>query len=246
MKLFKKERRKRNQTGPESDVPFEFNLMLSGRRELPGTLVDVSLGGAAISFPQDRCPIFEKDERVRLSLRKKQSEESIMLDSLVRDGKTDQGTRLYQFQFIDTSILLRDLDPTLMSYFNRREAFRVRPDPLDPIDVTIVSDEITVNGLIMDISITGIALAMDRSSARKLEYKEEITLTFMLPDHEGGMLTIIGKPAHFVPLENDVRYGISFLWKETGETGQKERLISRYVMQRQMALSKSRTRGPIG
>ena len=162
-----------------------------------------------------------------------------MLDALVRDSKRDRDTLLYQFQFIDTTALLRDMDPTLMSYFNRRQAFRVRPDPLDPLEVTIAWDDLSTSGLIMDISTRGVALVVDRSTARKLENEDQISLTFKLPGDE-AMLKIAGKPAHLVPVQKDVRYGILFLWKETAEAGQKERLISRYVMQRQMALAKPR------
>jgi hypothetical protein len=241
VKLFKREKREKSSGKSGSAVPFEFSLMLPGRIRLAGKMVDVSLRGAAISFPCDKCPVFEPEERVRLRLGMKASGDAIMLDAWARDSSEDQNTRLYQFEFVDTTVLLRDLDPTLMDYFNRREAFRVRPDSLDPVDVTITKDDITISGPIMDISITGVALHVDRSAERELEGKDDVSLTIRLPD-DNTRMEIIGKPAHVVRVERGARYGISFLWKETENAGLKERLISRYVMHRQMALSKTRMR----
>jgi len=224
-------------TDPES--VFVFSLTLPGRKELLGKLVDLSMDGVAISFPLDHCPDFEHDERVRLSLKLIETGKTMPVDALVTDSQAGKNTRLCQLSFIDTSSLLRDLDPTVMSHFNRRGAFRVRTDPLKPVRADVMWQQHSAEGWIIDISTTGVQLGLPVAAARQIGREDVITLVFRLPGGDAPM-KILGKTAHVSPGPREARYGISFVRAETPDIRKYERDISRFVMQRQLATLKMR------
>lgn len=232
-----KNRQERNK--PETKATLIFSLILPHQKVLSGKLLDINANGAAISFPRETCPDFEKDERIRLRLSTSHSDKNWSLDALVVDWRRSQDSVLCQFKFIDTTKILQDLDPLLISYFNRREAFRVRPDPLEPITVNLKWKDILSKGEIMDISLTGVALRVESSIARQLEYADGIEMTFYLPTRSEPF-HIIGKTAHFEPMPRDVRYAIKFDRKKTPHIRAQEQSISRYVMQRQLIMLKRR------
>lgn len=243
-KWFKKDKGRQHRVESKADMPFSFSLILPGQEKLAGNMADVSMDGAAISFPAKKCPDFEREERVRLSLFIYESGKTVMLDALMKGSSRSRDAILYQFKFIDTTHLLRDLDPILVSYFNRREAFRVKPDPMNPIEVDLVGEKNSAKGLIIDISITGIALGVESSIARQIEYEDRITMTFILPACDTPF-RIVGKTAHFEPQVNNVRYSIEFDREKTANIKQQEQSISRYVMQRQLVQLKTRADRPI-
>ncbi|MEE8399834.1 MAG: PilZ domain-containing protein [Desulfobacterales bacterium] len=238
-KWFKNNKRKQQQSKSGPDIPFSFSLVLPGQKKLAGVATDASMEGATISFPPEACPDFEPEERVRLSLFIYATEKTVMFEALVmRSDRSEVAVRC-QFGFIDTTHLLRDLDPILVSYFNRREAFRVQPDLVEPIEVDLTWGNNSARGVVIDISLTGIALSLKPLIARQLEYADRMTMTFVLPE-SGGSMRIVGKTAHFEPIAGNIRYSIEFDREKTDNIEQQERIISKYLMQRQMAQLKRR------
>lgn len=242
-KWFNKQERKDSRGQQTGDTPFSFSLILPGQKKIAGVMADVSIDGATISFRAEKCPDFEQEERVRLSLFIFESGKTVMLDALVKGSSRTQGTIQYQFGFIDTTHLLRDLDPVLVSYFNRRDAFRVKPDPNVPIMVRLMWEDHSAKGLMIDISETGIALGVDAAVARKVEYADPITMTFILPECDTP-LRMVGKTAHFEPKANNIRYSIEFDQEKTADFKEHQRSITRYLMQRQMVQLKQRADRP--
>lgn len=245
LKWLKRDGDKHHRAESEDDTPFSFSLLLPGQKKLAGELADVNMSGAAISFPAAQCPDFATDERIRLSLMLLKSQKSLILDALVKGSKSSQDRILYQFTFIDTTHLFRDLDPALTSLFNRRGAFRVGPDPLTPIGVTLDCDGHSTKGSILDISLTGISLGVEKTVSRRFEYADQISMTFRLPGQK-DVFRMVGRNVHLVSLQKGVRLGIEFDRKETENIRQQEQAISRYVMQRQLALLKRKADLPRG
>jgi len=230
---------KKSKQEPLPDFPFSFSLSLPGRKQLAGTIGDVNSEEVSVSFPARQCPELVKNERIQLVCTITDTKKTLPIDVSVKESIKSRDMILFQFKFIDNTRLLRDLDSPLLSYFNRREAFRVNPDPVVPIDTDLAWRNTTAKGTVIDISITGIALSVDASTARRLEKTNRVAITIQLPNTEKP-IDIVGNKANFIPMQKNVRYGFEFNRKETANIRKKERLILKYIMQRQLAILKVR------
>ncbi len=107
-----------------------------------------------------------------------------MLDALVKDSSISQDAILYRFQFMNPTYLLQNLDTGLLQRFNRREAFRVKTNAMNPIEVDLKWEKHSAKGLMLDISESGIAIGIESSISWQFELADRITMTFILPECE--------------------------------------------------------------
>ncbi len=240
VKLFAKEKKESTRKESELSRLFEFSLVLPNKQQVQGYLVDLNMDGAAITFPAGECPDFQADERVRLSLTIRQTEKKILMDAHVRGLRKDKTGSLCQFKFIDTSSVIHKLDQILLSYFNRREAFRVSTDLNRPIEVDIEWDDKSAKGWLIDVSINGMCLGIEGDINVVFKPSDQLILSFCLPEHELP-LTIVGKVVRRTPTGKHARYGVNFDWKQTEDFRKQERAIHQYTMQRQMSALKMRS-----
>ena len=146
MKLFTRDSRKQYRNNGKDFSPFQFNLVLPGRELLPGAIFNTSMNGAAIAFEHQRLPNLALNERVKLQLTMTQSKKIIMVDATLKHLKNANNNVICRFQFTDPSSLAKNLDISLMSYFNRREAYRVKPDINEPIEVDVEWNGVSIQG----------------------------------------------------------------------------------------------------
>jgi hypothetical protein len=232
MKLFKKELRKQYRNKAKDFAPFRFNMVLPGRALLPGAIFNTSMNGAAIAFDPQRLPDLALNERVKLQLTMTESEKIIMVDATLKHLKHANNNVICRFQFADPSSLAKSLDISLMSYFNRREAFRVKPDINEPIGVDVEWNGGSTQGRVIDISITGMGLGVKPEATEIPRRPEPVTLSFRLPISE-KTLTIVGTTVHPRPLRKIILYGIKYDWNQTENPFQQETVITSYVIYRQ-------------
>lgn len=224
-------KRDRHEHAIGDGTSFSISLLLPGQRKLTGKLVDANTSGATISFPAGECPDLEKGERIRLSLMPAKSQKAVALDALVKGSTASRNRILYEFGFIDLSHLLKDMDPVLLDLFNRRGRQRVGPGPLNPIDVVLDWNGLSTRGSMFDISLTGIAVRVQATVARKLENVNQISITFVLPEQK-DRCRLVGRSVRLKPLQQGVLIGIEFDRKKTERVRQQEQWISNYVMRR--------------
>ena len=160
MELFERDLREQYRSKDKGPSPFQFNLVLPGRELLPGNIFNTSMNGAAIGFDPQKLPNFDLNERVKLQLTMTQSKKIIMVDATLKHLKNANDNVICRFQFADPSSLAKNLDISLMSYFNRREAFRVKPDINEPIVVDIEWNDGSTQGRVIDISQSGMGLGI--------------------------------------------------------------------------------------
>lgn len=232
MKLFKKDSRKQYRTQAKDFSPFQFHLVLPGRKLLPGAIFNTSMNGTAIAFDLQRLPPLAINERVKLQLSMPQSKKTIMVDATLKHLKNANNNVICRFQFADPSSLAKRLDISLMSYFNRREAFRVRPDINEPIEVDIEWNAGSTQGRVIDISLTGMGLGLKPEVAKILSYAEPVTLSFRLPVSE-KILMIGGTTVNPRPSGEIILYGIKYDWSQTENAYRQESVITSYVIYRQ-------------
>lgn len=232
MKLFKKDSRKQYRTKAKDFSPLQFNLVLPGRELLPGAIFNTSMNGAAIAFEPQRLPNLALNERVRLQLTMTQSKKIIMVDATLKHLKNANDNVICRFQFADPSSLAKNLDISLMSYFNRREAYRVKPDINEPIEVDVEWNGGSTQGRVIDISLTGMGLGVKPELTEIPSYPEPVTLSFRLPVSEKTVM-IVGTTVHPRPSGKIILYGIKYDWGQTENSYQQESVITSYVIFRQ-------------
>ncbi|MGD8770324.1 MAG: PilZ domain-containing protein [Desulfobacterales bacterium] len=232
MKLFKKDSRKQYRTKDKDFSPLQFNLVLPGRELLPGAIFNTSMNGAAIAFEPQRLPNLALNERVKLQLTMTQSKKVIMVDATLKHLKNANNNVICRFQFADPSSLAKNLDISLMSYFNRREAYRVKPDINEPIEVDVEWNGGSTQGHVIDISLTGMGLGVKPDVTEIPGYPEPVTLSFRLPISEKTLM-IVGTTVHPRSLGKIILYGIKYDWGQTENSYQQESVITSYVIYRQ-------------
>jgi len=227
-------RTKKQWSEPDPGAPYSFSLLLPGQKKVTGELAGVDMSHAAMSFPVRECPNLERDERIRLSLTLVESRKTLDMDALVKGSRSSKDRVLYQFKLIDTDRLLREQDPVLTGLFNRRGAFRVKPDPQDPISVDLIRNIHSGKGSMIDISTLGVALRVLPSSAPWHRYADQVSISFTLPG-SGDTFRLDGRIARVSPLEKGTVLGVEFDRDKTKRIRPQEQSISRYVLQRQLA-----------
>ena len=232
MKLFKRDTRSQYRAKAKDFSPLQFNLVLPGRELLPGAIVNTSMNGAAIAFDPQRFPHLALNERVKLQLEMPQFKKIIMVDATLKHLKNANNNIICRFQFADPSSLAKNIDISLMSYFNRREAFRVKPDINEPIEVDVDWNEGSTQGRVIDISLTGMGLGIKPELPEIPVNSEPFTLSFELPVSEKALM-IKGTTVNPRPSGKIILYGIKYEWSKTENSYHQESMIKDYVIYRQ-------------
>jgi len=232
MKLLKRDSRKQYRNKAKDFSPFQFNLVLPGRELLPGAIFNTSMHGATIAFDPQRLPNIALNERVKLQLTTTQSKKIIMVDATLKHLKNANDNVICRFQFADPSSLAKNLDISLMSYFNRREAFRVKPDINEPIVVDIEWGDGSTQGRVVDISQTGMGLGIKPEVTKMPGHPEQVILSFRLPTSK-KTIKIVGTTVYPRPSRKIILYGIKYDFGQTENSYQQESAITSYVIYRQ-------------
>lgn len=240
---FKGDRRKTYRVEPESRGALEVRLIVSRRKPLLGELINMSLDGSAVFFPANECPDLTTNERVKLKFAIAQSKKSVMIDAIVKDSCTAGERKLCRFQFEEPAGFIRELDPALWEYFNRRQGFRVEPNAIEPIEVMLEWRSGFAQGRIIDISTTGMGLEVDPEILRALGHSHRLTLSFKLPGSEIP-LKLVGTIIYRKSKGEDPQCGIRFDWdwRKTDNFELQESVIGAYLMRRHQETGRKRSR----
>ena len=228
----KAEKRKQHRTEAGAPKPFKLSLLLPGRIQLPGHMVEISMDGAVISFPAEKYPDFDLNERVKLILIVVETQKIVLIDAILRGSRSAKDRNLSRFQFVDPSRFVHELDISVLSYFNRRQAFRVKPSVSESTKVALAWEGGSAVGWIIDISITGMGLGVPSIVAQTLGNPDQLELSFKLSGCEES-LKLIGNAVNRRPAGKIVKYGIHFDPSQTEDFHRQQDVISRYVMRQQ-------------
>jgi c-di-GMP-binding flagellar brake protein YcgR len=123
--------------------------------------------------------------------------------------------------------------------FNRRKAFRVVVGPYEPVEVEFrPSMAKPSRGKMVDLSATGIGVTVEAEAARRIPPRLLIvTIAFTLPYH--GKVVATSTIRCRVPTGNGERLGLSFDGRGSRNWGKNERVISQYLMRRQLEIRRA-------
>jgi hypothetical protein len=229
----KKNRRKKYRVEPETPEAVAVSLIASSRKSVHGKLINMSVDGSAVFFPANECPELTTDQRVKLKFVIAPSKHSIMINATVKDLCTAGESKLCRFQFEESADFIRELDPALWEYFNRRKGVRVKPNAAETIGVILEWHSGFAQGQIIDISTTSMGLEVAPELGGALRHGQPLTLSFHLPGSEIP-LKLVGNIIHNQPKGNDFQCGIRFEWdwSKTAKFELQESVIGAYLMRR--------------
>lgn len=234
-------RRQRSET---MELLLEANVTLfpSGGRPIPGRLLDVAAGEVSVLLQDDRRPPPAKGQRVRLQILLKKLEKPMNIVATVLDQITEDDQTICKFRFTHMATVDRSLPPDIYSVFNRRQMFRVRPDPRQPIKgvLVVVRDDdkrIEADARITDISGSGVGVFVESRDAAPFNLSGHMDLELSLPG-EKEMLSFRGRICYRVEVGKRWRYGIEFDARRTDGFHRKQKLLMTFIMNRQRDLLK--------
>lgn len=172
--------------------------LVTGKQRQDVELLDISVAGAAIAFPgwkiadvEDLTSFHRKPPSIRIT----SSSLPEPLDILCRIAHTqevDAGVicGVAFLQRVDESI---NLDRVLLRVFNRRGAVRVETDEKQPIQVSIkeTTGKLTTKGLVRDLSLTGMGVAISPKHIEGLSSGTLVTLRFSLDGSDFELPSVV-------------------------------------------------------
>jgi len=147
-----------------------------------GEVVDVSAGGAAILFTQDRDPELQPEQVVVLTFSSLVHGGEIVVHARVaRIHPFADAGRRYGFEFVGVEALFEQLDTFYFNFFNRRRVVRVRPALDSKIKIKLSWEEGEIDASVNDLAVRGLGVVLNNSAANKLAGTAEVSLAFAIP-----------------------------------------------------------------
>ena len=161
--------------------------MVTGNQRQDVELLDISVAGAAIAFPgwslanvEDLTSFHRNPPSIQITSNSLPEPLNILC-RIAHMQEVDAGVicGVAFLQRVDESI---NLDRVLLRVFNRRGAVRVETDEKQPIQVSIkdASGKLTTKGLVRDLSLTGMGVAISPKYIEGLPSGTLVTLCFSL------------------------------------------------------------------
>lgn len=192
-------RRKKNPASPcaapvnhrrlyRAPVPSDDLRARVGREEkddVQATVFDLSLEGVGIEVPFHLDPQFEPGEVVQIHLRHAKESWVVQTAARVEQDQPDGGANVrYGLTFLNMGNLYAQLEDTLGKYFNRRRHARVHLPDNEEVIVRLRQGGHRPRGSMVDLSSSGMCVALSVVAAASLRSAEPLQLVFELPQRK--------------------------------------------------------------
>jgi len=207
-------------------------------RESHGRLADIRVARdhslLEVEFEDECAPGLPIGGEVEIALSEASTGKLVwLIGKLVTQNRVD-GRHRCHFE------LATEAKDGIRSMVNRRQAVRVQPGSESPITVSLHpptgGDPATPS--VHDISTAGIAVIVSREDDAKLFAHRGLSVIIRLSEHPEP-LELEGSVRVRRLLHSSVLYGIQFEAAKTSDFADKQALIRRYVMERQMTMLRS-------
>lgn len=205
----------------------------------PAELIDLSSGGCALRLPREaRTGPAEGDP---LTLRFDIHDRSLFGRAVVRYVEEDGIHWRIGAQFVERERLWQQLDEDLWRFFNRRQAFRVRPAPAaqGPASVTVRWADVEREDVLHDVSTSGLSLRVSTKDDVVFPRHELVQAELRLPPNcEPFRLGLVF--VHDTVVRGSRRVGFRFDPVGTPHLAREQERILQYVLARQRAVIRER------
>ena len=176
-----------------------------------GQVVDVSARGAGIRFPHNLHPRLAIAQPVVLDLTCKRFKTPITLTAVTAFRRDKEDGHHFGFEFTKNEELRQQMTSEVQALFNRRQHFRVTPDPADPVQAAFrrPGDKKSKRFILADISQGGLGFIIGPHLESTMIEAQELQVALRLP---GSQKTLVfGSQIKYRQLsQGKVRWGSQF------------------------------------
>jgi len=176
----------------------------------PCEVLDLSLGGAAISFAAAKAPRICRGQEVTLEFQSLTREKDVSARARIAVVVADSVRVRCGMMFSQTGSLLEQLDAYHARLFNRRRFPRVLPDLRMRLPLHIAWEGGSMEARAHDLSAGGIGLGLTREAAGRLVGVLHVHLRFRIPGSTEDC-QVAARVACMRPLSRGVMVGFEFL-----------------------------------
>ncbi|MFQ5937620.1 MAG: PilZ domain-containing protein [Acidiferrobacterales bacterium] len=241
------EGRKFYRVTPDQPHSLDITVETADGETFPAELLDLTVEGAGTRFRREAGPTLAIGQGARLTFKSARFRRPIHVHAKVRSRVELGAFRSYRygFEFDERDELQRQLSGEIHRLFNQRLAYRVEPDPADPVDAEITldlgdppllsaSDDFRAHGRVRDLCASGTAILVDRSVETTLAATDLVAVSFQLPT-SGVELQFSAWIRHRELQGERVCYGLEFDADRSQRFNTQQGEIMKYVKRRQLA-----------
>lgn len=165
---------------PGKNDALAIKLICANGAPIPGRLIDLSTGGAAVEFGVDLTGELElgaERELVISSL----SQKSIRALAQVRSVPDESGGDRYGFMFLDGAAIFSQLDESFYKFFNRRRFRRAKPALGERIRAELAFGNVHETVDLQDVSLSGAVALVPSDIAAMLSVDMPTELRIHIP-----------------------------------------------------------------
>ena len=176
----------------------------------PCEVLDLSLGGAAISFAAPKAPRICRGQEVTLEFQSLTREKDVSARARIVVVVADSFVVRCGMMFTQAGSLLEQLDAYHARLFNRRRFPRVLPDLRTRLALHIGWEGGSMEARAHDLSAGGIGMGLSREAAGRLLGVQHVHLRFRIPGSSEDC-QVAARLACMRPLARGVMVGFEFL-----------------------------------
>lgn len=238
------DRRQRSDT-MELLLEADVTVYPPGGQTLPAKLKDVTAGEVSVLFIDSGVTPPPEGQKVRLKILLNKLARPMNIVATAMEHMEREGRVACTFRFTHMATVDRTLPPDIYSVFNRRQMFRVRPDPKQPMMVKLSAARegartVEIEVQLTDVSGSGVGLFLGADVAGPFALSSLLELELELPGDEQP-LRFSGRICYRLDLGRRWRLGIEFDARKTKHFHRKQQRIMLFIMQRQRDLLKMTT-----
>lgn len=193
---------------------------------IPGQLIDVSAGGAAVAFPGEN-PALQEGKSVGLVFNSLLHGGQVVVDAQLVTVSQSGPSQRYSFQFHDPGSLFRQLDDYFFKYFNRRRVIRVRPALDSGISVKVFFGMGAMTVQLSDVTLDGIGLLMSAADGSMFTDVTDLRAEFTLPKSSVS-IAWMAKTVHVTGVKRGVLLGGAFKLQPSPELEVQRQTLAKY------------------
>jgi len=180
-------------------------LMLPTGELLPGELVDVSAGGAAVRFSTDLGTVLQVESPCELRFTSL-TKGNIKVQAIVRSCPREDAPNCFGFQILDQADLFRQLDESFYKYFNRRRRVRAQPALDRRVTAEVAIGQTTIAIDLYDLSCEGASFVAPADMAERIKSDTSLEVTIPVPRVD-TKVTFYGLVRHRTATTQGLRVG---------------------------------------
>ena len=239
--------RKHYRVTPDQQQSLDVTVQTADGQIFSAELLDITVEGAGTRFRRDAGPTLALGQAATLTFTSARLRQPIHVHAKVRSRAELGAFRSYRygFEFDERDELQRQLSGEIYRLFNQRLAYRVEPDPTEPIEVLISLPEpetatpppeagSVARGQVKDLCGIGAAVVLERVVETTFAATDLVEIRFKLPS-VATEVCLSAWIRHRELQDEYVSYGLEFDAMRSQRFIQQQNEILRYTRRRQLA-----------